>query len=68
MYAFATLQAIQSAVPSTTLAMDPTPFAYVGLFALAALIGTGLRYAIRMQRTPILHTRTRVHGAVPRPA
>jgi hypothetical protein len=67
MYAFAAFEAIQSAaIPAAHLAFDASALAYLGIFAVAGLVGTGLGIAMRSQR-PKLHPVPALR-AVPRPA
>jgi hypothetical protein len=51
MYAFGVLQAVQSAIPTASIAYDATPLAYLGFLALAALVGSALGTVMRAQRT-----------------
>jgi hypothetical protein len=67
MYAFAAFEAVQSAaIPAAHLAFDATALGYLGLLAVAALVGTGLGIAMRSQRTKLHPVPTL--RAVPRPA
>jgi hypothetical protein len=47
----ATLEAVQTAIPTAQIAFDATPLAYVGILALAALVGSALGIVMRIQRT-----------------
>jgi len=49
------IEAVSSPVPSATLWLDPTPFAFVALVVVAAGVGTALGSLMRNRRpwTPI---------------
>lgn len=68
MYAFGALtEGLPAAVSTVQLAFDPSPLAFVGLLALAVLVGSALGIAMRHQRAEARTTR-HVSEAVARPA
>jgi hypothetical protein len=69
MYAFGALEAMTATavIPTAQLVFDPTPAAYLGLVALAAIVGSLLGIGVRTQRAEPRSKRPVVR-AIPRTA